>query len=67
MWVSEVRIYWCTERDKWINYGIINPQTAQKVTVSEIYNFAKNYLKVDYIFWGRQEPFYTKKVIPFLK
>jgi hypothetical protein len=49
------------------NYSTLNPQTARKVTVPEIYNFAKNYLKVNYIFWGRQEPFYKKKVLPFLK
>ena len=26
-----------------------------------------DYLKVDYIFWSAQEPFYSKQLIPFLK
>ena len=49
------------------NYSTLNPQTARKVTIPEIYTFAKDYLRVDYIFWCKEEPYYTKKVIPFLK
>ena len=29
--------------------------------------FAADYLKVDYIFWSAQEPFYSKQLFPFLK
>lgn len=49
------------------NYEVINPNTGKRVTVKEIYDFANEYLGLDYIFWGTQEPYYTSEVLPFLK
>ena len=49
------------------NYNEINPKTGKQVTVAEILDFAKNYLKLDYIFWGTEEPFYSKQVLPLLQ
>jgi hypothetical protein len=49
------------------NYEHENPQTGKRVTVPEILKFATEYLKVDYIFWCTQEPYYTEQVIPILK
>lgn len=49
------------------NYGHKNPQTGQPVTVQDIYEFGKTYLQLGYIFWCREEPFYTRDVLPFLK
>jgi hypothetical protein len=49
------------------NYDEINPKTGKQVTVPEILEFATNYLKLDYIFWGTEEPFYSKQVLPLLK
>lgn len=49
------------------NYSIVNARTEQQVTVPEIYDFAKSYLKANYIFWYREEPFFTREVLPFLK
>lgn len=49
------------------NYQHRNPKTGQPITVPEIVEFATEYLRVDYIFWCTQEPYYSKKVIPFLK
>jgi len=48
------------------NYGDINPKTGKCATISELLEFATDSLKVDYIFWCTQEPFYSKEVIPFL-
>jgi hypothetical protein len=48
------------------NYQHVNPKTAKQVTIPELIEFATDYLKVDYIFWCTQEPFYSKKLIPFL-
>lgn len=48
------------------NYEHKNPQTGQPVTISDLVGFATEYLKVDYIFWSTQEPFYSQKLIPFL-
>lgn len=48
------------------NADVINPATNKKVTISEILDFAENYLKLDYVFWGIEEPFYSKNVLPLL-
>ena len=52
---------------QWGNYEHINPQTGRRVTVPEIYDFGKNYLKLRYIFWCTQEPFYSRDLVPFLR
>jgi hypothetical protein len=49
------------------NYQYTNPRTAQPITISELVEFANAYLKIDYIFWCTQEPFYSEKLIPFLQ
>jgi hypothetical protein len=49
------------------NLEEINPATGKKVTAAELIAFAKDYLKLDYIFWGTQEPFYSTDVIPTLR
>jgi hypothetical protein len=48
------------------NYAEINPKTGKRVTIDEIYDFGKNYIGLNYIFWCTEEPFYTKEVLPFL-
>ena len=49
------------------NLADVNPKNGNRVTVDELFKFATGYLKVDYIFWGIQEPYYSRDVIPFLK
>jgi hypothetical protein len=49
------------------NYEHQDPRTGQQVTIAELVAFATEYLKVDYIFWCNQEPFYSEKLIPFLQ
>lgn len=48
------------------NLADINPRTGRKVTVRELVSFATNELHVTYIFWGTQEPYFTRDVLPFL-
>ncbi len=48
------------------NYKHVNPKTGRQVTLPEVIQFATKYLKVDYIFWCTQKPFYEREVIPFL-
>jgi len=36
------------------------------VTTDELLKFATEYLRVDYIFWGAQAPFYERDVLPLL-
>jgi hypothetical protein len=49
------------------NLEEINPATGKRVEISDLIKFATEYLKVDYVFWGTQEPYYSGDVIPFLK
>ena len=44
-----------------------NPATGERGTVVELYRFAKDPVRLDYIFWGTQEPYYSKEVIPFIR
>lgn len=48
------------------NLAEINPKTGKPVTVNELLDFAMNYLRVDYIFWGMEEPYYSRDVLPTL-
>lgn len=49
------------------NYEDVNPRTGKRVTVPELLDYATNYLKVDYVFWCTQEPYYSAEVIPFFQ
>jgi hypothetical protein len=49
------------------NYAHVNPQTKKQVSIAEIIAFATDYLKVDYIFWCTEEPYFSEQLIPFFK
>ena len=49
------------------NFEDVNPENRRRITITELVAFATDYLKVDYIFWGTQEPYYSEQVIPFLQ
>ena len=49
------------------NFAELNPKTKQRVTIEELMEFAADYLKVDYVFWGTEEPHYSAVVIPYLR
>ena len=51
---------------QWGNLADVNPRTGVPVTVEELYEFARDSLRLDYIFWGVQEPYYSDAVLPFL-
>ena len=44
-----------------------NPATGERVTVAELYRFAKERLRLDYIFWGTQEPYYSEDILTYLE
>ncbi len=44
-----------------------NPDTGQRVTALELYRFARDELRLNYIFWGTQEPYYSNDVLPFIR
>lgn len=52
---------------QWGNYEHKNPKTGKRVTIPELITYATDYLKVDYVFWSTQEPFYSQQLIPLMK
>jgi hypothetical protein len=52
---------------QWGNYESRNPKTGKQVTIAELLEFGGNYLRVNYIFWCAQEPYYSKRLIPLLR
>lgn len=49
------------------NLAEVNPSTGKRVTVAELVRFATDNLRLDYLFWGTEEPYYSEEVIPFLR
>ena len=49
------------------NFADLDPATGQPVTIENLFAFARDSLKVTYIFWGTEEPYYSRQVIPFLR
>lgn len=41
--------------------------TGQRISVGELYDFAVTRLRLDYLFWGTEEPYFTSEVLPFLR
>ena len=52
---------------QWGNLDDINPTTGERVTVAELYRYAQDPLRLDYIFWGTQQPHYSDEILPFLR
>lgn len=44
-----------------------DPATGDPVTVATLYRYAIDPLRLDYLFWGRQEPHYSRDVLPYLR
>ena len=44
-----------------------DPKTGHRITVPELYDSAVTTLRLNYIFWGTEEPYYTSEVLPFLR
>ncbi len=52
---------------QWGNLDDIDPATGNQVTVGDLYRFARDSLRLDYLFWGTQEPYYSEEVLPYLR
>ena len=44
-----------------------NPATGERITVEEIHRYASDELRLDYIFWGTEEPYFTNEVLHWLR
>ena len=49
------------------NLAARDPATGKRVDVAELYRFANEQLRLDYIFWGTEEPYYSEEVLPFIR
>jgi hypothetical protein len=48
------------------NLSEVDPATGEPVTIDELYRIARDEFRLDYVFWGREEPYYSRDVLPFL-
>ena len=49
------------------NLGDRDRRTGRRITVAELTAYAVTPLRLDYLFWGTEEPYFTAEVLPFLR
>ena len=49
------------------NLADVDPKTGRKVTAAELAAYARDPLHLDYVFWGTEEPHWSKEVLPYLR
>lgn len=49
------------------NLADLRRSTGERITVAELYAFAVTNLRLNYLFWGTEEPYFTSDVLPFLR
>ncbi len=49
------------------NYSDVDPKTGKRADIAELLKFATDELKLDYIFWCTEEPYYSKELVPFMQ
>jgi hypothetical protein len=49
------------------NYSDVNRETGKRTTIAELLKFGSEELRLDYIFWVTQEPYYSQELIPFMR
>jgi len=45
----------------------VNQETGKRATIADLLKFGTDELKLDYIFWGTEEPHYSNELIPFMR
>lgn len=49
------------------NYSDVNRETGKRADIAELLKFGSEQLKLDYIFWCTEEPYYSNELIPFMR
>jgi hypothetical protein len=44
-----------------------DPANGARVTVEQLHRFAVQRLRLDYVFWGIEEPYYSSEILPHLR
>src|SRR4051794_11704721 len=52
---------------QWGNYEHRDPRSGRMVTIPDLVRFAADDLRIDYLFWCTQEPYYSEHLLPFLR
>jgi hypothetical protein len=48
------------------NYSDVNKETGKRADIAELLKYGSEELKLDYIFWCTEEPYYSQELIPFM-
>jgi hypothetical protein len=48
------------------NYSDVNKETGKRATIAELLKYGTDELRLDYIFWCTEEPYYSQELIPFM-
>lgn len=49
------------------NYAYVNPKTGKRITIAEQIEFARKYLRVDFVFWCTEEPYFSDDLVAFMR
>lgn len=49
------------------NLADLDQKTGRKITAADLAAYARDPLHLDYVFWGTEEPYWSKEVLPYLK
>ena len=49
------------------NYSDVNRETGKRADIAELLKFGSEELKLDYIFWCTEEPYYSQELVPFMR
>ncbi len=52
---------------QWGNLDDRDRRTGKQIAVQDLVAYARDPLHLNYIFWGTQEPYYSRDVLPFLR
>lgn len=49
------------------NLADVDRRTGERVSVEELAAYARDPLRLDYLFWGTEEPYWSEAVVPYLR
>lgn len=49
------------------NYAAKDPKSNRRIPLGELMRYAQEELRVDYVFWRNQEPYYSRELLPLLR
>jgi len=60
-------VFFNQDRERISDAAFLGAKAFEGAQLKYTWRELEQYLKVDYIFWCTQEPFYSQKLIPFLQ